>query len=208
MANPTKNQDIPRDFSRRSMDNCPSNGPLTRVKEGKDIMRTCAVISWVLLVALVQGADAVQACGDKFLLVGRGVKFRQAYAAIYPASIVVYAQPQHSAAKAIRDPRLQADLKTAGHRVTIAEDERALARALESERVDLVLTDVADADRIAKQADTSPTHPKVLPVMFQPTKDEAKAVETRYSCRLTASDRSDRYLSAIDDAMKSRKKKS
>jgi len=178
------------------------------VKEGKDIMRTCAVISWVLLVALVQGADAVQACGDKFLLVGRGVKFRQAYAAIYPASIVVYAQPQHSAAKAIRDPRLQADLKTAGHRVTIAEDERALARALESDRVDLVLTDVADAERIAKQADTSPTHPKVLPVMFQPSKDEAKAVETRYSCRLTASDRSDRYLSAIDDAMKSRKKKS
>lgn len=170
-------------------------------------MRTCAVISWVMLIALVQGADGVQACGDKFLLVGRGVKFRQAYAAIYPASIVVYAQPQHGAAKAIRDPRLQSDLKAAGHRVTIAEDERALTRALGSERVDLVLTDVADADRVAKQADTSPTHPTVLPVMFEPSKEEAKAVETRYNCRLTSSDRSDRYLSAIDDAMKRRKKK-
>ena len=171
-------------------------------------MRTIVVISWVMLVALVQGADGVQACGDKFLLVGRGVKFRQAYAAIYPASIIVYAQPQHSAAKAIRDARLQSDLKAAGHHVTIAEDEKALARALESDRVDLVLTDVADADRIMKQADTSPTHPKVLPVMFEPTKEEAKSVEAKYSCRITASDRSDRYLSAIDDAMKSRKKKS
>jgi len=170
-------------------------------------MRTGVVILWVTLVALGQGADGVQACGDKFLLVGRGVKFRQAYAAIYPASIVVYAQPQHSAAKAIRDARLQSDLKAAGHRVTIAEDEKALTRALESDRIDLVLTDVADADRITKQADTSPTHPRVLPVMFEPTKEEAKSVEAKYSCRLTTSDRSDRYLSAIDDAMKARKKK-
>lgn len=170
-------------------------------------MRMCAVLSWVVLVAVVQ-ADGVQACGDKFLLVGRGVNFRQAYAAIYPASIVVYAQPEHrSAAKAILDPRLQASLKTAGHRVTIVEDERALARTLESDRVDLVLTDVADADRIARQADTSPTRPTVLPVMFEPSKEEAKAIEARYKCRLTNSDRPDRYLSAIDDAMKTRKKK-
>jgi len=177
-------------------------------------MRTFAVIPWLVLVAVVQGADGVQACGDKFLLVGRGVKFRQAYAAIYPASIVVYTQPQQqrSVAKAILDPRLQSSLKTAGHKVTIAEDERALSRALESDPVDLVLTDVADADRIAKQAGTSPTRPTVLPVMFEPSKEEAKAVEARYNCRLTSADRPDRYLSAIDDAMKvrviQRKKKS
>lgn len=171
-------------------------------------MRACVATLLLAGMAVVQGADNLQACGDKFLLVGRGVKFRQAYAAIYPASIVVYARPQHSTAKATRDPRLLADLKAAGHRVTIAEDDRALTSALASDRVDLVLTDVSEADRIAQQANTSPTHPKVLPVMFEPSKEEAKAIESRYSCRLTASDRPDRYLSAIDDAMKSRKKKS
>jgi hypothetical protein len=171
-------------------------------------MRALVVTLLLAGVAGVQGAQNVQACGDKFLLVGRGVKFRQAYAAIYPASIVLYVQPQQSAAKAIRDPRLHTVLKAAGHKVTIAEDERTLTRMLESDRVDLVLTDVADADRIAKQADAAPTRPKVLPVMFEPSKEQAKAVETRYNCRLTTSDRSDRYLSAIDDAMKTRKKKS
>jgi hypothetical protein len=171
-------------------------------------MRACLATLLLAAVAVVQGADSLQACGDKFLLVGRGVKFRQAYAAIYPASIIVYAQPKYSTAKAIRDQRLQADLKAAGHHVTIAEDERALARALETERIDLVLTDVTDAERIAKQADAAPTHPKVLPVMFEPSKEQAKEVESHYNCRLTASDKSDRYLSAIDDAMKSRRKKS
>jgi len=168
-------------------------------------LRSSAFIASFALVAVVQGADGVQACGDKFLLVGRGVKFRQAYAAIYRASILIYAQqPEQRTAKAMLDPKLQSGLKSAGHRVSVAEDERALARALESGGVDLILTDVSVADRIAKQADGAPTHPIVLPVMFEPSKEEAKAVEARYNCRLTSGDRPDRYLSAIDDAMKAR----
>ena len=54
-----------------------------------------------LMVLTVVGQDArsVEACEDKFLLVGRGTRFQRAYAAIHPASIVVYAQPQRRAAK-------------------------------------------------------------------------------------------------------------
>ncbi|PWT82288.1 MAG: hypothetical protein C5B57_08925 [Blastocatellia bacterium] len=151
--------------------------------------------------------DMAQACGDKFLLVGRGAKFHRAYAALYPASIVIYAQPRRHAATAIRDPRLQNDLKLAGHRMLVAEDEAAFARALESDRVDLVLTDVADADRIVTIASRSSTKPTILPVMYEPTPDEVKAIEARFMCRLKSSDRPDRYLIAIDDAMKARKKK-
>ena len=159
---------------------------------------------FVSAMVLLQAAPTVEACGDKFLLVGRSARFRQAYAAIYPATIVVFAQQQRSAAKAIRDPRLQTDLKAAGHHVTIVEDERALARAFESDSIDFVLTDVADAERISAQADGVPTRPKVLPVMFEPSKDQAKAIEAKYHCRLTSSDRADRYLSTIDDLMKAR----
>ena len=153
---------------------------------------------------LLQGADTVQACGDKFLMVGRGVSFHHAYAAIYRASIVVYADPRRGAAKAIRDARFQSDLKLAGHRVSLVESDAALAHALESDRIDLILTDVADADRMSKQAATAPSAPTVLPVMYEPTKEEAKDIEARYHCQLKSSDRLDRYLSTIDDAMKGR----
>lgn len=161
----------------------------------------------VLIAALTvvgQASQTVQACGDKFLLVGRGVKFQRAYAAIYPASIIIYAQPQRHAAKAIRDPRLQSDLKLAGHHVLLVETDAALAHALESTRVDLVLTDVADADRTSTQGAASPSKPTVLPVMYEPTREEAKEIEARYQCRLKSSDRADRYLATIDDAMKAR----
>jgi ABC-type amino acid transport substrate-binding protein len=152
----------------------------------------------------LQTTGAAQACGDKFLLVGRGVEFHRAYAAVYPASIVIYAQPQGHAAKAIRDPRLQADLKLSGHRVLLVETDAALARALESDRVDLLLTDAADAERMLRQSIAAPSKPTVLPVMYQPTKAEAKTIEARYQCHLTSADRADRYLSAIDNAMKAR----
>ena len=152
----------------------------------------------------LQTERPAQACGDKFLLVGRGVAYRRAYAAVYPASIVVFAETRRTPARAIRDPRLQADLKMAGHRVVVVESEAALVKALESGAVDLVLTDATDADRTSRQATTAPSRPAVLPVMYEPTKAEAKEIETRYQCRLMSSDRADRYLVAIDNAMKTR----
>jgi hypothetical protein len=167
-------------------------------------MRVQLLILGALAGTIVQGGSTLQACGDKFLMVGRGVKFQRAYAAIHPASIVIYAEPQRHAAKAIRDPRLQSDLKLAGHRVLLVETDAALTRALASEKVDLVLTDVADADQTSKRGAASPSKPVVLPVMYEPTAQEAKDVEARYLCRLKSSDHVDRYLATIDDAMKVR----
>jgi hypothetical protein len=162
----------------------------------------------VFAVATLLQVDAgVQACGDKFLMIGKGAKFRQAYASLYPASVVVLAPPQRDSAKAMNNPRLLAELKQAGHRVAVVEDERALARTLATDRVDVLLTDAADADRATTLASDAPTNPKVLPVMFKPSKQESAAIEARYKQNLKSGDRSLKYLAAIEDVMKARKKK-
>lgn len=166
-------------------------------------MRAYAAIL-VVATMLLQASNAAQACGDKFLLVGRGVEFHRAYAALYPASIVIYARLAGDAAKAIRDSRFQANLKQSGHRVLLVENDAALVRALESDRVDLILTDVADAEALSGKAAAAPSKPAVLPVMYRPTKAEIQTIEARYQCRLTSADRADRYLAAIDNAMKAR----
>ena len=166
------------------------------------------VVTLVLAAVVAQsGIQRLQACGDKFLLAARGAKFRQAYAAIYPASVLVFARPERGSSKAIRDPRFIADLKQAGHRVAVVEDEHALSRALQSDRVDVLLTDGADADQAAAQAGTAPTNPKVLPVLFKPTKDVAKTFESRFQTCLRSDDRPGKYLGVIDEVMKARKKK-
>jgi len=162
------------------------------------------IIALVLLASSLGRPVTVNACGDKFLQIGRGARFR-AYAAIYPASILIYAHGL-GPSTAVRDRGLQASLKAAGHTLTTVEDERLLEQALKSDKFDLVLADVSDAASLELEVQSSPTRPTLLPVTFKPTKMEADALEKQFNCRLKSSDRSDRYLSVIDDAMKARAK--
>src|SRR5262245_26367183 len=94
--------------------------PFARGPEEGNFMRACAPILAIASVFL-QTSNAAQACGDKFVLVGRGVEFHRAYAALYPALIVIYAKPPGRVTKAISDPQLQKDLKLSGHRVLLVE---------------------------------------------------------------------------------------
>jgi hypothetical protein len=146
------------------------------------------------------------ACGDKFLMVGQTARFSQAYAAIYPGAILLYARTGTSAAATILDARFQASLTRAGHRVRVVTREEAVADALRTEQVDLVLTDVADADAISSRAAAAASRPLVLPLLVKPTKAQSEAVKARYSVELKASDRPAQYLAAIDSQMHARVK--
>ena len=93
-------------------------------------MRAGMMALLLTIVTSMSNGAGIEACGDKFLLVGRGVKFQRAYAAIHPASILIYARPRTGAAMAIRDPNLQSSLKAAGHILSLVENEQALEVAL------------------------------------------------------------------------------
>jgi hypothetical protein len=146
----------------------------------------------------------VSACGDKFLLVGRGARFNQAYAAIYPATVLLYARPGRAGSSAMLDPKFQSSLTRAGHRVEIVRDEEQVAPLLEAGRFDLILTDIADVEAMKAQAALAPTMPTVMPVLTNPTKAELQAIRARYQCELNASDRPARILSSIDEEMQTR----
>ncbi len=99
-----------------------------------------------------------QACGDKFLMVGRGAKFQRAYASVYPGKVLIYARPSTDPKAAIRDPQLHRALRQAGHAVSVIEDWALLEQALKSVPVDVVLVDVAEATRLQSAMTSSPTH--------------------------------------------------
>ena len=73
--------------------------------------------SVMLVVALVLSVSAwypaALACGDKFLMVGRGAKFQRAYASVHPGKILIFARPSTDAKAAIRDPQLHKALRQA-----------------------------------------------------------------------------------------------
>src|SRR4029453_9158643 len=108
----------------------------------------------------------VEACGDKFLLVGRGVRFQRAYAAVHPANILIYARSTTDANRAIRDPQFHKSLRQAGHQVSVIEDSTLFEHALQLSTFDIVLADLLEAPSIDRQITSSPSHAKVLYVEY------------------------------------------
>jgi hypothetical protein len=158
----------------------------------------------VLILGLAAGAVCLgwadaQACGDKFLVVGRGVKFQRAHKAVHPASILIYMNPGSRLPTVAKKIKLESNLKQAGHKVQTIEDPTRLDDALKSAQYDLVLADVADSPSLEKHVSARTSKPVVMPVLYQPTADELAAAQKQYGCAMKTSAKD--YLAAIDTAI-------
>lgn len=157
----------------------------------------------LLAVALAIGASAsyplVEACGDKFLMVGRGARFQRAYASIHPGKLLIYVRPTTDPKAAVRDPQLHKALRQAGHAVSVIEDWPLLEQALRTVSVDVLLVDAKEAGRLKAILPASSLQPDVLFIAF-PAQVPADVV-----CRLKSTDRPLRFLDEIEQAMKARK---
>jgi hypothetical protein len=159
------------------------------------------VIVGIALTSMTWGP--AEACGDKFLLVGRGVRFQRAYAAVHPANILIYARSTTDADHAIRDPQFQKTLRQAGHQLSVIEDAALFQHALRLSSFDIVLADLIEAPAIDPLVTTSPSRPKAMYVEY-PT-GSTKALASQFMCELKAGDRATRFLDRIEDEMKTRR---
>lgn len=141
------------------------------------------------------------ACGDKFLMVGRGAKFQRAYASVHPGKVLIYVRPSTNAKAAIRDPQFHRALRQAGHSVSVIEDWSLLEQAVKTVPSDVILVDVAEAGRLQAVLAAAPTHPDALYVAFPSAVPPADVI-----CRLKSSDRPIRFLDEIENLMKARAK--
>src|SRR5262249_17323316 len=154
-----------------------------------------------LAVSLPVMSRVVAACGDKFLMVGRGARFQRAYASVYPGKLVIYARPSTDPKAAIRDPELHKALRQAGHSVSVIEDWSLLEQALKMVPVDVILVDVAEAAKLRDLMSASPAHPDALYVAFS---SDAKIAKADVECRLKSSDRPLKFLDEVENTMKTR----
>jgi ABC-type amino acid transport substrate-binding protein len=164
-------------------------------------MRRLGFAGAVLGAALLSGNVGL-ACGDKLLVMGRGVRFQRAYAH-HQANLVIYSSGTQSGS-ILTNSKLQTTLKHAGHKLQMVEGASQLDEALKSGKVDVVLADFADVAGIARQLQSAPSKPVVLPVLGKASKAELAAAQREYKFALKASDDEIRYLTAIDEAMKLR----
>jgi hypothetical protein len=162
------------------------------------------LVLWGLLGgALVSGADAF-ACGDKLLVIGRGLRPRQARSAPHPASILVFAAPGGPLPAALAEGGLRKDLESAGHRLRTVGTREELKLALAKGGVDLVVVDADEAAQLEAQATAAPSRPTVLPTLYKPTPAQLAAARSRFQCVLKSPAAEKDWFAVIDDAMRAR----
>jgi hypothetical protein len=168
-------------------------------------MRRHLIAGFVALGVVGSLQSGLSACGDKFLLVGRGAGFGRVYAALYPASILMFAATPSGKATTISDSRFAKALKQAGHRVQVVTTAPALADALAGGGYDIVLAPFSDAVAVDRRLGTTlPLRPMLLPMLYKPDSSELTSATRQFGTVLKGPDRMSHFLAQIDDVMKTR----
>lgn len=168
-------------------------------------MRRLFLVLGITAISLLS-ATQVYACGDKLLVLNRGLRF-QDFSSSRPASILLYIHMGSRTSDAINDGQLQSALLKAGHKVQTVGERSRLDDALKTGHYDLVLVDLMDAPGVEESLSAAPSPPVVVPVVYEGTKAETEAVKKHYRCLLKAPDKSGNYLNAIDRALDEKAKR-
>ena len=158
------------------------------------------MVTAALLAILTIPVD-LAACGDKFLRVGRSTRY-QRYAAVHPASILIYS-PATASREGINE--LETMLKRAGHKAHAVRHGTAIGSVVVGGQFDLVIAAYADASRLESELAAAPSRPELLPLLVKPTREVVAAAERSYRhlLKLDAMTKSE-ALAEIDEVMASR----
>jgi hypothetical protein len=159
----------------------------------------------VLVLGLVGGAAAKGlACGDKFLVPGRGTRFR-AKIDRESATVLLYARPGSPLDETLRIRSVADGLRKAGYRPTWVNAGEDPGRAIPAGPWDVVvaeLGDVAELVAVLKSA----TAPLALPVAYDVSRATLDEARRQYRRVLRAPSRTQAFLDAIDELVYARAK--
>jgi hypothetical protein len=161
-------------------------------------MRDHARLGIVLLaLGLSTGSDAI-ACGDKFLVGGRGTRYQRPKNA-RAASVLLYANPASGLPAALGRMPVETVLKQQGHRLTSAESLEQLATLLASGRFDVILAASGVVSAIEGLLGGRADAPQVVAfcIKGQPVEDDTP-------CTVKAPPKERSLLEAIDRAVERR----
>ena len=116
----------------------------------------------VALLAVGITGDLI-ACGDKFLVAGRGTRYQRPKTA-RAASVLIYADPASAVAASLKKAKVESLLKLEGHRATRVQSLEELSAIVSSGRYDVILTATSDSANVQRLLQTSRDAATVLAI--------------------------------------------
>jgi hypothetical protein len=118
-------------------------------------MRMLRTLGLLVGVMLSVGVVDMLACGDKFLIAGRGTRYQRPKTA-RAASVLIYADPASAVAAALKKAKVESLLKLEGHRPTKVQTLQELSTIVASGRYDVILTANSDSASVQRLVPSSP----------------------------------------------------
>jgi hypothetical protein len=172
-------------------------------------MRKLLLLTAVAASAVSQGALPLHACGDKLLMLGRGIRFQSKHTP-RAASVLLYL-PESATGQALTDPKLESALREAGHAVRAVTSAADLDSALRSGGFDVVLANVSQAPELERTqaagrgAIVLPAIYLVVPGAQSMSKQQSKADRDKaskdFAVIVQVPGRPGHYCHAVDEAM-------
>jgi hypothetical protein len=166
--------------------------------------RLCA--GFLMLLIGFTSTNLLFACGDKFLISSRGTRYQKAPIKREPHAILIWVNPASEVATGLQDVDVDETLRKVGYQptsvATAAEFDSALIRG----GWDLVIVGIADAQALTDRLHSNA--PTLLPVALNATDSQMKQAKVQYDVVLRGHVKRAAFLSAVDEALARRSKKS
>jgi hypothetical protein len=164
-----------------------------------DRIRLAALLA---AIALCAGEDAL-ACGDKFLVAGRGTRYQRPKDA-RAASVLIYADPASGLPAALKGVSVDSVLQKVGHRATTVETLEQLSAILAGGRYDVILAASNAVAALEKLLGKGPDAPVVVALCIPGSNPEPADAAKASACGLKAPPKPRSLLEAIDRAVAQR----
>lgn len=126
-------------------------------------MRMLRTLGVLVVMMLSVGVVDMLACGDKFLVAGRGTRYQRPKNA-RAASVLIYTDPASAVAAALKKAKIESLLKLEGHRATKVQTLQELSTIVASGRYDVILTANSDSANVQRLVQVSPNAAVVVGV--------------------------------------------
>jgi hypothetical protein len=161
------------------------------------VMKIVLGLVTLSLVGVLAAAD-LQACGEKYLVPGRGWRFLPTPAERGRASVLVYAPVSSALSRTLTQLKADAALRKAGYRPTVVTTPADLDR-VKSTPWDVVVVDVADGAALTHQMPGA-TKAQLVAVLADATKVQASLARAHYPQVMKSPSHNQDLLDAIDEA--------
>ena len=168
------------------------------------------LVATVVAAAVCQSAVPIHACGDKLMMLGRGIKFQSKHTP-RAAAVLLYL-PESATGLALTDPKLESALREAGHAVRAVTTPSDLETALSGGTFDVVLANITHAPELEKAKSIAERSAVVLPAIYlvapaspgankQQSKADRDKASKDFGVLVEVPGRPGQYCHAVDQAM-------